>query len=110
MYFDKEQWAIIGDSVPATYFGVIGNTVLVCPRVGAKYRVCIRVPSRMFSFIKEALKLDADKLKNKQIRFYLEEDLPGEWALVLATLALTVAIDLWPYKGLPNWAVRSRCL
>lgn len=110
MYFDKEQWSVIGDDAPIVCAGAVSSTVLVSPRVGSRYKVCIRVPSGLFSFLRKPLNVDANKLKNKPVRFYLEEDFPGEWTFILSTLALPVAIELWPYKGLPNWAERSRCL
>ena len=110
MFFDKEQWPVIGDDEPITCAGVIHNVVLVCPRAGAKYKVCIRVPSGLFSFIKEVLKLKPEDLKTHPVKLFLEEDAPGEWCFVIGTLAMPEALALWPYKGLPQWAVRGRCL
>lgn len=110
MYFDKEQWDVIGSDVPETSLGIIDNVVLVCPRVGSKYKVCIRVPSGMFSFVKTVLKISKEDLKKRPVKFFLEEDGTGQWYFTLATLAYHTAIDLWPYKGIPNWAVRGRCL
>lgn len=110
MFFDKEQWSVIGDALPQVCCGVIDNTVLVCPYVGAKYKVCIRVPSGMFSFIKDVLKLDANSLKTHPVKFFLEEESPGEWCFIIGTLAMSEALALWPYRGLPSWAVKGRCL
>ena len=110
MIFDKEQWEIIGAEKPEKVLGIADNVVLVNPRVGSRYKVCIRVPSGMFSYAKRGLKLSAEDLKHRPLKFFLDEDGNGLWYFTLSTLAMSYSIDLWPYTKLPGWAVRDRCL
>lgn len=110
MFFDTEQWPVHAGEGPGLLLGVVDNRVLVCPRVGKKYKVCIRVPSGFFSFMNDALKLQPEAVKSHPVKFYLEEEHDRSWCLIMGTLAMPSALALWSYRSLPAWAQRTRCL
>jgi len=110
MYFDKEQWPVLGDDLPQLCMGVINNTVQVVPQKDSVYKVCIRVPSGLFSFSESTLLLSPAELRRKPGSFYLEEVSHELWMFTFTTMALPEPVDLWSYKGLPIWGIRGRCL
>jgi hypothetical protein len=103
--FDREEWRIAKDSKVRVYCEVINNTVVVMPARKREYEVYIKVPSDLFSYLKEVCRYDIDKLRRDNISFYLEEA-DGLWYFGMA-ISETENSDLWMYKDLPGWAYRQ---
>ena len=104
--FDREEWHIAKDTEQRMYCDVVDNTVDVMPERKTAYSVFIKVPSDLFSYLRQVSKLSIEALRANPVSFYLEE-FEGVWILGIR-LPGEDSMDLWSYKGQPNWAWRVR--
>lgn len=98
--FDKEQWVVIADTEERKYADVISNAVYVAPERGREYVVHIRVPSGLFTYLKEVMKISEEDMREYPLSFYLQED-NEVW--YFGTEQRNISIDLWRYRSLPAW-------
>lgn len=110
MIFEKEEWTMVADDDPRTLLDAVSNVVDVVPRRASAYRVCARVPSAFFPFMRDVLKVRREEALEKPVSFLLEEVDSDRWIFAADCKNGTGVVDLWFYKDLPYWAGRHRCL
>lgn len=103
--FDKEQWRVAKDVEERVYADCLPNRVEVIPARGKQYAAYVQVPSDLFKYLKEVVKVDREALQKGKPFLYLIYD-TGVW--VFGIQIGDEAIDLWPYKDLPAWAMHLK--
>lgn len=92
--FQKPEWRI----VPAAEenYGMLENKVHVTLESGNNYVVYIAVPTGMFKYMKDVM-----KITNQKISLYLDES-GKEWVFGISVNGSPR--DLWVERSLPGWA------
>lgn len=105
MIFDKEQWKVIAEDDKVLYGGFVRNSVVV--HTAPAYVVYIRVPTDFFPFIEQYCPEVVSLARKKPLSFYLDNE-EGHWVFGYYVPLRWAWVDLWLYRGLPEWANEAR--